>query len=72
LKARGNFEVAINWKDRHLNSAVITSVVGGTCRVRTTVPVAVKGLVIKSKKDEYGYVLSFKTSKGQRYMLQAL
>jgi alpha-L-fucosidase 2 len=72
LKARGNFEVTINWKNHRLNSAVITSVVGGTCKVRTAVPVTVKALNIQSKKDKYGYVLSFNTGKGQRYVLQGL
>jgi alpha-L-fucosidase 2 len=72
LKARGNFEVTINWNDHHLSSAVITSVVGGLCKVRTTVPVVIKGSGIQSKKDEHGYVLSINTSKGRHYALQAL
>ena len=70
LKARGNFEVAITWNDHRLSSAVITSVVGGKCIIRTTAPVTINSLHIRSKKDQYGYVLSFNTEKGQRYELK--
>jgi len=35
LRARGGFEVDIEWKDGMLNKAVITSHLGGNCRLRT-------------------------------------
>jgi alpha-L-fucosidase 2 len=72
LKARGNFEVAMNWKNHQLTTATITSNVGGMCKVRTAVPVTIKSLNIKSKKDDHGYVLSFNSKKGQRYVVSAL
>lgn len=72
LKARGNFEVAMSWKNHQLTTATITSNVGGVCKVRTAVPVTIKSLNIRSKKDDQGYVLSFSTRKGQRYAVSRL
>ena len=70
LKARGGFEVAINWKANQLSTATITSLQGGICRIRTQVPVAVKGATIKNLKTTEGYYLiEFKTNKNQRYEL---
>jgi alpha-L-fucosidase 2 len=43
LKARGNFEVSIRWKTGRLVQAVIRSMSGGVCTIRTNVPVKVKG-----------------------------
>jgi alpha-L-fucosidase 2 len=72
LKARGNFEVAMNWKNHQLTTATITSKVGGVCKVRTAAPVTIKSLNIKSKKDDHGYVLMLTTRKGQKYVVSAL
>ena len=41
IKARGNFEVAINWKRGKLVKALIKSNLGGNCRLRTPIPVKV-------------------------------
>lgn len=41
IKARGNFEVAINWSEGKLKKAVILSNNGGNCRVSSPVPVKV-------------------------------
>ncbi|MEJ7586759.1 MAG: glycoside hydrolase family 95-like protein [Ferruginibacter sp.] len=69
LKARGNFEVSINWKDLRLSGAVIRSGSGGICKVRTALPVRVTGSIAKSVKDAIGYVTSFNTVKGKSYWL---
>jgi alpha-L-fucosidase 2 len=41
IKARGNFTVAINWKDGKLLQAKIYSALGGNCRIKTFQPVKV-------------------------------
>ena len=41
IKARGNFEVAIDWKKGKLSKAIIKSNIGGNCRLRTPLPVKV-------------------------------
>jgi alpha-L-fucosidase 2 len=41
IKARGNFEVAIDWKKGKLSKALIKSNIGGNCRLRTLIPVRI-------------------------------
>jgi alpha-L-fucosidase 2 len=72
LKARGNFEVTIRWKDHKLSNALIVSNAGGICKIRTTVPVTIRSLKIRSEKDAHGYVLTLDTKEGGRYQLTAL
>ena len=44
LVARGGFEVDMDWKDGHLVKAVVRSRNGGSCRIRSLVPLKGKGL----------------------------
>ncbi|MEO8110955.1 MAG: glycoside hydrolase family 95 protein [Ginsengibacter sp.] len=69
LKARGNFEVSINWKNNRLHDAVIKSFSGDTCKLRTSLPIEIKGIKTNSTKDNYGYVTSFKTEAGKLYAI---
>jgi alpha-L-fucosidase 2 len=48
IKARGGFEIDMEWKNSMLSSAKIISTLGGNCRLRTERPVIVNG--IKSVK----------------------
>lgn len=41
VKARGNFEVDLAWKNGKLSQSSITSISGGNCRLRTPVPVKI-------------------------------
>ena len=69
LNARGGFEIAIQWKNNLLFNATIKSINGNKCVIRTAVPVMIKNVNIQPVKDEYGYLLSFNTVKGQVYQL---
>ena len=69
LKARGNYTVSMNWKDGKLGDAMLTSLAGGECKIRTAIPVAIKALNLRSQKDRNGYLLSFNTEKGKVYEL---
>ena len=44
LKARGGFEIDIQWENGEISSAKIKSSLGGICRLRSYVPLKGKGL----------------------------
>ena len=50
LKARGGFEVSIDWKDNKVATATIKSALGGNLRIRSAVPLTGKG--VKKAKGE--------------------
>jgi len=67
LKARGNFEVSMSWKNKKIATASILAVVGGKCIIRSNESLKITGIRVTSKKTTNGYVTSFKTVKGMRY-----
>lgn len=76
LKARGNFEISFNWSDGTLQKATIYSVAGKPCRIRTSVPVAVrkgKTEITQSAPVESNgktcYEVSFPTAKDEEFVL---
>ena len=71
LKARGNFEVTIEWKGHRLTKANITSLAGGICSIRTTIPVRIEDISVKPVRDNNGYTLVFNTQKGKTYKVSA-
>ncbi|MBP5337826.1 MAG: glycoside hydrolase family 95 protein [Prevotella sp.] len=44
LRARGGFEIDMEWKDGRLSKAVVRSTLGGNCRLRSLTPLKGKGL----------------------------
>jgi alpha-L-fucosidase 2 len=71
LKARGNFEVSMEWKEGRLTNATIISLAGNACSLRTASPVKVEGLTVSSVKDGNGYLTRFNTAKGKTYKIVA-
>ncbi len=71
LKARGNFEVGMHWKNHRLASASLKAIVGGQCKVRAAWPIKVEGLSSTAIKDKNGYVVSFVSQKGKLYKIIA-
>ena len=69
LKARGAFEISIQWKNNQLSNATIKSLNAGKCIIRTSVPMIIKGMDAKPVKDDHGYLLTINTIKGQVYQL---
>lgn len=68
LRARGGFEVDMEWKDNQLAKATITSDLGKPCRLRTSVPVTVmsngKSVDIKEIGEN---VIEVQTISGHNY-----
>ncbi|MVM35190.1 glycoside hydrolase family 95 protein [Spirosoma sp. HMF4905] len=72
LKARGGFDIGIQWKNHRLTTATIKSLNGGICKIRTMRPVKIKGIQAESKQANLGYITSFATQKGAKYELLGL
>ena len=72
LRARGGFEVGMEWRRGTLERATIGSALGGRCRVRSTVPLDVtsQGKTVRLSRPEAG-VLEFQTTPGTVYVLSA-
>ncbi|QGQ98238.1 glycoside hydrolase family 95 protein [Paenibacillus psychroresistens] len=71
LRARGAFEINLNWKDAVLTQAQIISHAGGKCIVRSAAPISVllNGEIIPTDALEQG-LISFDTVEGGLYLLQ--
>ena len=71
LRARGGFEVDLNWKRGRVVSAIVRSQTGTRCRLRAGFPVAVKsgGKVVKAEQPEPGVVV-FATEAGKSYTIE--
>jgi alpha-L-fucosidase 2 len=70
LRARGGFEVSINWKSNRLNEAKIISRKGSICRlkVKDSIKIFSGGKEIRPAKIADG-VIEFTTNKGAEYTI---
>jgi alpha-L-fucosidase 2 len=70
LRARGRFEVGINWQNHQLTSVEITSHLGKLCRVRTNIPLTVttQGSAVTIREPAQS-VIEFETELGGHYHL---
>ena len=71
LRARGGFEVGLQWSGGRLRQATILSTIGGPCRVRTASPMSVTSLnepIMPSSAPDSG-VVEFRTQPGRTYVL---
>ena len=70
LKARGGFQVNLEWKNNSISRASIKSILGNNCQVRAHIPLVVMS---ENKLIEANYpsknVIEFKTKAGQEYIL---
>lgn len=71
LKARGNFEVDIAWKNNRIEKALIRSNSGNKCILRTSVPVHIDGVVSSQSKIGDYYMNTFDTIQGATYIISA-
>lgn len=70
LRARGNFEIDLRWKSGMLTQAVVHSKSGGTCRLRTAVPVVIKsaGRTLQARVIDAN-VVEWTTAAGADYVI---
>lgn len=69
LKARGGYEVAINWNNNQLIEAKIKPMQTGTCTVRSALPLNVNNRNANSQKTDFGYLTKIEVQKGKSYSL---
>lgn len=67
LKARGNYVVDIDWNNGQLRNAVIKSIKGGKCVLRTQVPLRIAGVRAATGRDGRYYVTTFDCLPGASY-----
>ena len=72
LRARGGFEIQMSWNKHMLSKAVITSIHGQDCHLRSMNPFFIKGLKINAKASALGYELTFSTRAGSTYEIGVL
>ena len=70
LKARGAFEVDMEWTNQKFKNGVIKSLNGEPCTIRTVTPIKIDGVFVKSVKTEFGYTTTFQTKKGGVYNIR--
>lgn len=69
LCARGGFTVDLKWENNKLVSGQILSLNNGSCRIRTNVPVKVKGTASKSRREGSYYITAFEAKAGCKYLI---
>ncbi|HMI02818.1 MAG TPA: glycoside hydrolase N-terminal domain-containing protein [Pedobacter sp.] len=72
LKARGGFEVSINWKNGRLTNAKIKSLSGEVCKIRASVPFHITGQNTKTVKENGNYILALDSEENVTYELSSL
>jgi hypothetical protein len=70
LVARGGFVVDMDWTDHRLQSAVVVARNEGDCVVRTSEPVTLLPLKLRSVKSSIGYTLRFHAVRDGRYVIR--
>jgi alpha-L-fucosidase 2 len=70
LVARGAFVVDMDWKSASILSAKIHSRKGGICRIRSSVPLELRGSISHPEKDGKDWILTFSTIQGNEYLLE--
>lgn len=72
IKARGNFEVSLVWKNNSLENASVRSNLGKVCRIRTSIPITVKGIQTRQTAEDKYFITEFETCKGETYYINAI
>nr|WP_295923054.1 glycoside hydrolase N-terminal domain-containing protein [uncultured Dyadobacter sp.] len=69
LRARGGFEIGIEWETNRPVLVTIESLNGEKCLVRSPVELTLDGTQLSSKPDGKGFMIAFDTQKGKTYRL---
>ena len=75
LRARGNFNIEIVWKDGKMAKAFITSNAGNVCNLRTNEKIKIKQVTSQTRDTQFSkqrYITTFTTQKGKKYEIEIL
>lgn len=71
LKARGGYEVSMNWRNNKLETAEIKSSIGGTLRIRSAVPLKGDGLMRINENKQKTYLYECAMHQAQCLVIDA-
>lgn len=71
LRARGGYEVGIQWKNNTLVQAGIRSLQGGSCVIRSASKIKIAGVNIQAVKEGDDYIIRFTAVKNKTYTITA-
>ncbi|WDF55600.1 glycosyl hydrolase family 95 catalytic domain-containing protein [Mucilaginibacter sp. KACC 22063] len=69
LRARGGYEVSIQWANNQFDKGIIKSKFNQSCTIKTTTPTRVINAQCRSFKTPTGYLVQFYAEKGCSYSL---
>lgn len=69
LRARGNFEVDINWKDNSVTSVIIKSGCKDKCKIKLSNNIEIKNRGINVNFKENEGIVEFQAEKGEKYTI---
>jgi alpha-L-fucosidase 2 len=69
LRARGGYEVGIQWKNNSLMQATVRSLHGGSCVIRSASKIRVSGMNVQPVKDGDDFVIRFTATKNKTYTI---
>jgi alpha-L-fucosidase 2 len=69
LKARGGFEVDLNWNEMEPQRVTIKSLLGKRCIIRSLSPLIVNDTEYQSSRKGTDFIIEFDTKKGKTYAL---
>lgn len=70
LRARGGFEVDMEWKDKRLVKGTVKADRNAPCRIRTDVPLRVKGIDFVCKQEGEYYITTFVAESNRKYNIE--
>src|SRR5699024_2867405 len=68
IKARGNFEIDLQWEDHKVKEVAISSVKGAPLKIKTPNDLTIKGQLSPLKRDENG-IISIPAKRGETVVL---
>lgn len=70
LRARGGFEVDMKWRDKRIVEGTVKADGHKSCRIRTDVPLKVKGCKFTCQREGEYYITTFVAEQNKKYKIE--